>query len=809
MKEHRLQKLLLIIVMSSFLLLQVPPPGASQGYEGKVISESDDEMIGLSEYSGGGHMTVTITGEQATALRRRIIYMFDERSSIPAGFTGTNFPSWSSTHNGVLDEQEILQYSLWVQRYLWERQGQGGTPYYFSRMTKVELLDGDTAAGVPLSTEGLLGTDVDTDASIVIKHIFNLESGAQHRTFDLSDNLTVSALYEGFSFHRSHDFNDTFFGPFSVGGEPATINWIIKDNPYYPGNPALWHGSSDTPEYDHRITASTYADFDLRFAVEAAMRFSYVGRVESGDTLRIQIKEEGESSYTNLQTLGFNDNWDTFQTLVFDLDSYIGKKVRVNFNFTSNQSQNNTGFFIDDFDINAPCAYIGTLELHNTDYIVGALSFAGFEKDQGTAHLIRTPAGMILTYSSSFNSTNPPADRAVFTTFDFLDNPQILFGLIFVCAYLMSHFQNKYYNDYRRAYSMAHREGWFKRKWLHGLGLLGIILFILFYFFPSLFVLAGANFYMLGVFMWAFCIVYLVVMVIVTKFVYIKAEEAIPPPIPREDEISVVVEAPEEYVELPPPVGMAMAVPCSVCLEDLHDIADEGIKCKCGQVFHKDCAEKAERCPNCNRLLEVVKPKETRMVSVKCPSCGDTVLVEGDSDLLRTHCESCGSILQEIALGYNYLIVDDNPAVAFEEFNSILKKEVPSLCISTTFPDKLRKEYDVQDTDLFWLSDTATDPSVKTLDPKRLDFELMRAISNFFKDSPKGVVIIDGIEYLTVENGFERVLRFVKKINDLASVSDATVIVPVGPSALGKDEFAMLKKEFDKVQVLTSTPLPE
>jgi ribosomal protein S27E len=300
-----------------------------------------------------------------------------------------------------------------------------------------------------------------------------------------------------------------------------------------------------------------------------------------------------------------------------------------------------------------------------------------------------------------------------------------------------------------------------------------------------------------------------VVLIIGTKILYIKAEQAIPEPTPEEEEIHVTLETPEEDFAMVPGGGMALAVPCSVCLEDLHDVATEGIKCRCGQVFHKDCAAKAERCPNCNRLLEAVKPKEKRMLTIKCPSCSDIVLVEGDADLLRTNCESCGSILQEVAEGYNYLIVDDNPSVAYEEFITILKKEVPGLTISTTFPEKLRKEFDIGDVNLFWLSDTVTDPSVKTIDPKRLDFEMMRAVSNFFKETPRGVLMLDGIEYLVVENGFDRVLRFVKKVNDLASVNDATIFVPLTPNSLASDEFAMLRKEFDKVQILTSSGIEE
>jgi hypothetical protein len=189
---------------------------------------------------------------------------------------------------------------------------------------------------------------------------------------------------------------------------------------------------------------------------------------------------------------------------------------------------------------------------------------------------------------------------------------------------------------------------------------------------------------------------------------------------------------------------------------------------------------------------------------VKCLTCGDTVLLVGDTDLLKTRCDHCGSTLLEIATGYNYLIVDEDPGVAFQGFKSILKKEVPGLCISTTFPQKLGKRYDVEGADLYWLTDTATETNVKTLDPKRLDFEMMRAISHFLKEHPEGAVMIDGIENLIVENGFDDVFRFIKKINDLASVGGATIFVPLAPSSLGKDELATLQKEFDRVQILTS-----
>lgn len=247
--------------------------------------------------------------------------------------------------------------------------------------------------------------------------------------------------------------------------------------------------------------------------------------------------------------------------------------------------------------------------------------------------------------------------------------------------------------------------------------------------------------------------------------------------------------------------------PCGVCNEDLRDVNAAGFRCECGQVFHDMCAADIEECLRCTRPLKKPISEKKKTLKVECPSCGEVVSVEDDANLLKANCESCGSILQEVAEGYNYLIVDDDPGIAYSEFKTILKKGIPGLCLSTTYPDKLVEEFDISDADLYWLSDTATVTDIRTLDPKRLDFETIRVIGKFIKNFPKGVIILDGLEYLLVENGFKKALRFMKKVNDLASVSKATVLVPLDPSSLGRDEFARFRKEFDKVQIVASEPL--
>jgi hypothetical protein len=242
---------------------------------------------------------------------------------------------------------------------------------------------------------------------------------------------------------------------------------------------------------------------------------------------------------------------------------------------------------------------------------------------------------------------------------------------------------------------------------------------------------------------------------------------------------------------------------CGLCHKDLHDIENENATCDCGQAFHKDCVIDEDKCTSCNHLFgpDFLADK---LNDVECPMCGEMVPVGCTVDLLRANCHSCGSILRRIDEGYNYLVVDETPETAYREFKLVQKNEVPGLCLSTTFPEKIRREFGLTEADQYWFSDTNLGEEIRTLDPRRLDFETIRVIGNFFKNSQNGVLLIDGLEYLLVENGFGKVLQFVKRVIDLASLNNATIIIPLTPSSLEKDQFARLRKEFDRVHILAS-----
>ncbi|UCC93282.1 MAG: DUF835 domain-containing protein [Thermoplasmata archaeon] len=153
--------------------------------------------------------------------------------------------------------------------------------------------------------------------------------------------------------------------------------------------------------------------------------------------------------------------------------------------------------------------------------------------------------------------------------------------------------------------------------------------------------------------------------------------------------------------------------------------------------------------------------------------------------------------------GYNYLIEEPQPKRSFEFFKAKVGKGAKGLCISTSYPKKIIEEYGLHGTTVYWLSELEFDN--QSLHPRRLDFEVTRAIQNFVKSNPSSVLIIDGVEFLILINGFERVMTFIKKMNDIMSATASTLITSINPSAFSEEKLSIIEREFDRVYKFVSS----
>ncbi len=811
----RRQRALLLALMTLLSTVSLIDRVEAQAAGLKV--SSDLELLGVGGLDGGGHVTWTLTGASAQDLRQKILMMFDGYGTIPRGFAYANNAT-NGNRNGRIETAEAQAYTNFLEN---EVEGArplccAGTDVRYVRIDRTDILE----KGFPVerSVDGLVGIDPNSTERLEIRFIFNAGTLSENLLFRFSDIPLANALHGVFEMRQAENSNSTDPWPLRLEGGWHTVVMADGRRALWHGNDTTWVGDPTLGRYDDgsanatRTTTTAGVPFtDLRFATWANATFRYLGRAaDASDRLRLQAAAgPSYSSWSDLVSDAGDTNLpdtSSWRSVTFTLAQYVGREIQLRLNFTSNATGNNApGFFIRDFTINAPSVYTGDVESASTDYLVGTLSFQDFDMRTGRAHLVRTPAGEILTYGSAYNASAPPDDGARFRGFDFFENPQILFVLLLFAGYLTSRFQDRLFHGYRDRHPPKYRSAATRIAWLVWAGRALIILYILFYFFPSMFVFLGtSNAFISGPAYWAFAISGTVGLTLVTWFLYERQAKFIPPEEPGAEALAAEPgPTPEGELEPPPPEaeGIPVLAPqrvfaCAYCLNEIEDPRDAH-KCRCGQVYHGTCASEIRRCPNCQRSLDIARPVERRMITAKCPACGEIQVVPEGADLMETRCEACGALLREIERGYNYLVIAPENDLALEWFHSIVKKNVPGLAMSTTFQDKLRKEFGLEGVDLYWLSDTDMGP--KTVDPKRLDFEMMRTISNFIKRTKGGAVLLDGLEYLVVENSFDRVLKFIKKVNDLASVHEVTLIVPVTTGSLGPDEMTLLRKEFDRV----------
>jgi hypothetical protein len=146
--------------------------------------------------------------------------------------------------------------------------------------------------------------------------------------------------------------------------------------------------------------------------------------------------------------------------------------------------------------------------------------------------------------------------------------------------------------------------------------------------------------------------------------------------------------------------------------------------------------------------------------------------------------------------GLCYVIKERKPFLSYNLFENTLAEGLPGLCVTRQFPDKLRGAFDLKDTRILWLSHT---PGKDHHNPTSIG-TLATVISSFIERYRKCIVLIDGLEYLVINNGFQQVLRFAEHINEQVMQSQSMVLIPISPSAFSEKELALLERNVEVVE---------
>jgi len=151
----------------------------------------------------------------------------------------------------------------------------------------------------------------------------------------------------------------------------------------------------------------------------------------------------------------------------------------------------------------------------------------------------------------------------------------------------------------------------------------------------------------------------------------------------------------------------------------------------------------------------------------------------------------------ELTRGVCYLVEEKKPDLAYRMFKQLAGEGLPGLVVTRQYPDRVRRERSLPDVKVLWLSHT---PGEDYHNPTAIG-TLAKTISRFIEDSKgEAVVLLDGLEYLIVNNGFLQTLMFVEHVNEFVMQRRAVVVIPVSPEALEEKELALLERNLEVVE---------
>jgi hypothetical protein len=144
--------------------------------------------------------------------------------------------------------------------------------------------------------------------------------------------------------------------------------------------------------------------------------------------------------------------------------------------------------------------------------------------------------------------------------------------------------------------------------------------------------------------------------------------------------------------------------------------------------------------------------------------------------------------------GNFYVINDVEFDKSLDIFEQFLKLKNPGLCISRTHPKKLKKEHDLENATIYWLSTTSCN---YCLSPALEKIE--HVITEYLKNNVKSIFLFDGLEHLAINNEFIKVIKLIDFIKEQISLYNSILILPFSYSAFSGKEISLIMKNMQDI----------
>ncbi len=143
--------------------------------------------------------------------------------------------------------------------------------------------------------------------------------------------------------------------------------------------------------------------------------------------------------------------------------------------------------------------------------------------------------------------------------------------------------------------------------------------------------------------------------------------------------------------------------------------------------------------------------------------------------------------------GRSYLIEEANVERGFEIVKG-LSSQHSIYIFSRINPQRVQDDFGLSNATIIWL--TGRDSENFETTPPNLE-SLTWHMEELLKEGP--VILLDGIEYLIGQTGFDATIQFVRHMVDMVSESETIFLLTISPAALEKKQVSILERELEVV----------
>lgn len=142
--------------------------------------------------------------------------------------------------------------------------------------------------------------------------------------------------------------------------------------------------------------------------------------------------------------------------------------------------------------------------------------------------------------------------------------------------------------------------------------------------------------------------------------------------------------------------------------------------------------------------------------------------------------------------GFIYLIPSHDSEDGYKLFANLVKSGTAGLCITRQNPEKIRDKYNLTKTPMIWLTKNKIHGQ-QVIDPSEL-FKIFPTVFDFINKAHDGVVLLDGLEFLSLFSDVRSVVKLMEQTNDTIMASSSRMILQLDPEVFDKKEYHMLKR---------------